>query len=146
MHVLAGAFILEEEPLDYEGKLLSGFSISFTNKTRKYFVESKKEYEDWLRIVKKVIGYQDLNEIFEIKEKLGAGKYGIVKKCVLKSNKREVAIKIITKKNLKLEEMQLTRNEIEILKICQNPNIIKLYDILENHKYIYISKLYIHEF
>ena len=32
----------------------------------------------------------------------------------------------------------MIHNEIEILKICQHPNILKLYDIIENHEKIYI--------
>jgi len=32
----------------------------------------------------------------------------------------------------------LVKTEIEILKICQHPNIIRLYDIFENNDYIYI--------
>jgi len=35
-------------------------------------------------------------------------------------------------------DLELVRTEIEILKICQHPNIIKLYDIFENLDYIYI--------
>ena len=61
----------------------------------------------------------------------------------MKANKREAAIKIINKKNIKLEELQLARTEIEILKMCQHPNIIRLYDVLENHLYIYISMFHI---
>ena len=33
--------------------------------------------------------------------------------------------------------LELVRTEIEILKICQHPYIIKLYDIFENLDYIY---------
>ena len=139
MHHLSGVFILEENFLNIEDKVLKGFSICFTNKTRKYYCESLDIYNKWLMKIKKVTKYEDLNEIYEISSKLGAGKFGLVKKCTLKSNKREAAIKIISKSNLKLEELQLARTEIEILKMCQHSNIIKLYDILENHNYIYIS-------
>ena len=36
-------------------------------------------------------------------------------------------------------DIQLFRSEIEILKICQHPNIIRLYDVFENQENIYIS-------
>ena len=35
-------------------------------------------------------------------------------------------------------DLELVRTEIEILKVCQHPYIIKLYDIYENVDYIYI--------
>ena len=34
--------------------------------------------------------------------------------------------------------MDMIQNEIEILKICQHPNILKLYDVIENHEKLYI--------
>jgi serine/threonine protein kinase len=36
------------------------------------------------------------------------------------------------------EEMELQRSEIEILKMCQHPHIIRLLDIFENQDYLYI--------
>ena len=39
-------------------------------------------------------------------------------------------------------DLELVRAEIEILKICQHPNIIKLYDIFETPEYFYIIMEY----
>jgi len=36
------------------------------------------------------------------------------------------------------EDLELLKREIEILKICQHPNIIRMLDIFENQEYIYI--------
>jgi serine/threonine protein kinase len=36
------------------------------------------------------------------------------------------------------DEMELQRSEIEILKMCQHPHIIRLLDIFENQDYLYI--------
>lgn len=37
-----------------------------------------------------------------------------------------------------IQDQELIRNEIEILKLCQHPNIIKLFDVLENSENIFI--------
>lgn len=37
------------------------------------------------------------------------------------------------------QDLELVKTEIEILKIAQHPNIIRLYDIFENAEFIYIS-------
>jgi len=58
-----------------------------------------------------------------------------------KKTGRRVAIKIMNKKDMKQKELDQVRTEIEVLKICQHPNIIKLYDVFENTEYMYISKL-----
>ncbi len=34
--------------------------------------------------------------------------------------------------------MELLKREIEVLKVCQHPNIIKFYDVFENQDSIYI--------
>ena len=48
----------------------------------------------------------------------------------------------MNKKNMDSSDLELVRTEIEILKICQHPYIIKLYDIFENVDYIYIIMEY----
>jgi serine/threonine protein kinase len=44
----------------------------------------------------------------------------------------------VKKKDLDLKELELLRREIEVLKVCQHPNIIRFYDVFENEHYIYI--------
>ena len=48
----------------------------------------------------------------------------------------------MNKKKMDSSDIELMRTEIEILKICQHPNIIRLYDIFENIDYIYIIMEY----
>ena len=57
-----------------------------------------------------------------------------------KESNQKVAIKILTKKDMSIKEHELVNNEIEILKVCQHPNIVRIYDVFENIDYIYISK------
>ena len=42
------------------------------------------------------------------------------------------------KKDMTTKDLELGRREIEILKICQHPNIIQLLDLFENGEYIFI--------
>lgn len=37
-----------------------------------------------------------------------------------------------------MHELELQKREIEVLKICQHPNIIRLLDVFENSENIYI--------
>lgn len=41
-------------------------------------------------------------------------------------------MKFIKKKELTLKDLELMKREIEVLKVCQHPNIIKLEDVFEN--------------
>lgn len=85
-----------------------------------------------MNAIKKAIGYANVYDFYEFKESLGQGKYGIVKRGIHITSQKEVAIKILKKKDLAIKDQELVRREIEVLKICQHPNIIKLEDIFEN--------------
>ena len=39
---------------------------------------------------------------------------------------------------MSIGEVELQKREIEVLKLCQHPNIIRLLDVFENPEYIYI--------
>ena len=62
----------------------------------------------------------------------------MVRAAAHKQTGTEVAIKIINKAKLSAEDLGLAKREIEILKLCQHPNIIRLLDTFENPDYIYI--------
>ena len=61
-------------------------------------------------------------------------------KAINKTTECEVGIKIMNKKAMKTEDIELFRREIEILKISQHPNIIRLLDVFETAEFIFIGK------
>lgn len=141
MHHLSGVYTSEEKSTIIENKQMFCFSMIYANKTRHYYCEDETEFRTWLNIIQKVTGVSNISDTYDIMETLGTGKFGVVKVCQNKTTKRKAAIKILSKKNMSSNDTQEFRSEVEILKICQHPNIIKLYDIFENHDYIYISIL-----
>lgn len=140
MHNLSGVFLEELEKANIEGQDFYSFSVIYPKKTRIYYAENKKDYESWILSIRRAIGYSNLSDLYEVKQKLGNGKFGLVKFGIHKQSGRKVAIKIINKANMSLEDQGLVRSEIEILKVCQHPNIIKLYDVFENVDNLFISK------
>jgi 5'-AMP-activated protein kinase catalytic alpha subunit len=104
-----------------------------------YLSDNEEEIKTWIFKIQKAIGYTDLTEIYEIKQKLGNGKFGIVKLGIHKETGQKVAIKIMAKKDMTDMDRELTKTEIDVLKICQHPNIIRIYDIFENVDFIFIS-------
>ena len=138
MHNLSGVYVKEEEPSLIDGKKFYSFVIVFPAKERKYYVIDEEEYKKWVKAIRKAVGYSNLNDIYEIKDVLGKGKFGLVRLGIHKESGRKVAIKIINKKLVSTLDLEQVKTEVEILKIAQNPNIIRLYDVFENEKYIYI--------
>ena len=142
MHNLSGLFVQVEQNKVHDGKTYYSFSVVYPAKTRIYFCDDEKQYKEWIENLKKATGYTNLLDIYDVKEKLGNGKFGLVKLGINKQTKEKVAIKIMNKKKMDSSDIELMRTEIEILKICQHPNIIRLYDIFENIDYIYIIMEY----
>jgi hypothetical protein len=140
MHNLSGVFVKEDQPITYDGKPLYCFSVIYPKKSRFYYVDSEEDYQNWMKNMRKATGYANLTDIYDVKDKLGNGKFGLVRLGIHKTTGRKVAVKIMNKKDMTLQDLELVKTEIEILKVCQHPNIIRLYDIFENVDFIYISK------
>jgi hypothetical protein len=140
MHNLTGVFVREESNLIHEGVTYYSFSVVYPKKVRVYYCDNLNEFKEWIKRIQKVTGYFDLNDIYDVRDSIGNGKFGVVKLGFHKQSGRKVAIKIMNKKEMTVPDLDLVRIEIEILKICQHPNIIQLYDVFENIDFIYISK------
>ena len=142
MHNLNGLFLQKEKSVEYEGKTYYSFSVIYPSKTRIYYCKDEKEYNGWVEKLKIATGYTNLLEIYDVKNKLGSGKFGLVKLGIHKKTGQKVAIKIMKKSTMDSSDLELVRTEIEILKICQHPNIIRLYNVFENADYLYIIMEY----
>jgi len=57
-------------------------------------------------------------DYYDIQETLGKGKFGLVKSAIHKKSGKKVAVKIMQKKDMTVQDMELQRREIEILKMC----------------------------
>ena len=142
MHNLSGLFLQAQGLKEIKGRKMFCFSISFPSKNRVYYCDNETEYKNWIDALKKATGYTNLLDLYNIKQKIGKGKFGLVKLGINKETNDKVAVKVMNKNNMDSSDLELVRTEIEILKICQHPYIIKLYDIFENIDYIYIIMEY----
>ncbi len=79
-----------------------------------------------------------IKDVYKITRKIGSGAYGEVRKCYVRETGELRAVKIIKKKALAEDERKKLKNEAEILRQMDHPNIIKLYEIFEDKKYYYI--------
>ena len=141
MHNLSGVFIKKGEDFEYDGKKY--LSIVILYKTEKsYYFDNEEDFNKWFEKLNLAVQNKSLFDKYEVKQKIGKGKFGLVKCGINKETNKQVAIKIMEKKNMDKSDLELAKVEIDILKISQHPNIIKLYDIYENENYIYIIMEY----
>lgn len=80
----------------------------------------------------------NLVDLYEVKAQLGQGAFGKVFHAVSKSTGEERAIKALDKTSLVKEKADRVQREIEILKAVDHPNIVKIVEVIEDSRYIYI--------
>ena len=137
MHNLSDVFIKKGEDLEFEGKKYMSITILYKNE-KSYYFDNEEYFKIQFDKLNLAVQNKSLFGKYEVKQKLGKGKFGLVKAGINKETKKPVAIKIMAKRNMGKSDMELAKVEIDILKISQHPNIIKLYDVFENEYYIYI--------
>ena len=143
MHNLSGCFFKENSTEKINEKIYYCFSIVFPKKERKYYVNSSEVYDNFIKALKKSFGYLNFFDYYEMLDNLGEGIFGSVKLGVEKKTNQRVAIKIIKKNKTKESDIELVRNEIDIMKLCYHPYVVHLLDHFENGEYIFIVMEYI---
>ena len=75
---------------------------------------------------------------------IGEGTFGKVKLALHKPTKEEVAIKILEKAKINnKKDLERIEKEIKYMKMLNHPNIVKIYEIIEDKKNFYISMEYV---
>ena len=143
MHNLSGCFFKENTAERINDKIYYCFSIVFPKKERKYYVGNSEIYDNFIKALKKSFGYLNFFDYYEMLDNLGEGIFGSVKLGVEKKTNQRVAIKIIKKNKTKEKDIELVRNEIDIMKLCYHPYVVHLLDHFENGEYIFIVMEYI---
>ena len=108
------------------------------NKSRILYFDSQEKQKSWMSMLLKAMGFADLFDFYELGKTLGKGQFGLVKLATHKVTGAMAAIKTVKKANMKPIEVFQQRREIEVLKMCQHSNIIKLIDLFENNETYFI--------
>ena len=78
------------------------------------------------------------DEDYKLLSTLGEGAYGKVSKCENLQNGAIRAVKMLDKKILSPKELKDIASEIQFIRELDHPNIVKMYEEYEDHKYLYI--------
>ena len=75
----------------------------------------------------------DITQFYEVQKKIGEGAYGKIYKVRNKQSGDIRAMKQITKN--KIPDMNKFQTEINILSMVDHPNIVRLFEVIEDDKY-----------
>ncbi|XP_045108628.1 serine/threonine-protein kinase SIK3-like isoform X5 [Portunus trituberculatus] len=79
---------------------------------------------------------------YEFEKTIGKGNFAVVKLATHKITQSKVAIKIIDKSKIDADNLRKILREIEILKKLRHPYIIRLYEVMETERMIYLVTEY----
>eukprot|EP00930_Biecheleria_cincta_P071180 TRINITY_DN58700_c0_g1_i1.p1 TRINITY_DN58700_c0_g1~~TRINITY_DN58700_c0_g1_i1.p1 ORF type:complete len:636 (+),score=98.98 TRINITY_DN58700_c0_g1_i1:95-2002(+) len=81
---------------------------------------------------------RDMNIFYDVDSLvLGKGTYGVVKRATIRFTGAQRAIKFISKEASK-ETMGNLKSEIDICKMLDHPNVVKLYEVFEDAEHLYL--------
>ena len=140
---ISGCFVhkcIDEEINTYK---LFSFNLSFFKSVYKFYALDKQERDQWIDHINHSLNHRSLDEFYTQGEIIGKGAFGEVRLGYDKRKGNVVAIKSIYKYKIQSTSSLLSiRREVDVLKMCQHPNIVQLYDFFENYSHIFIVMEY----
>ena len=78
-----------------------------------------------------------VEDVYDMGKKIGDGNFADVRVCSDKITKKEFALKIVDKAKIRGKE-QMIRDEIDIMRRCKHPNIVRMYEDYDSTRHIYL--------
>ena len=121
------------------------YPIKFINYNRSFYMLYFEEQEKQKLFAKKceeATNFEKIEDLFEIKDKIGEGHFGVVKKCVEKQSGKEYAVKIMNKNKIKEKDLYLLIQERNYMCLIKHPNIVSLIKDFEDENCLYFVMEY----
>ena len=121
------------------------YPIKFINYNQSFclvFFEEQEKRNLFIKKCEEYTSYTRIEDLYEFKEKLGAGHFGVVKRCIDKRSGKEYAVKIMTKNKIKDKDLKFLIQERNYLLLIKHPNIVSLIQDFEDETSIYLVMEY----
>lgn len=121
-----------------------GFVLEAYRSYKEFYCRSKEDRTKWVEGLRQVCILAGVRKKYYIKGSLGKGNFGVVSLGVRKSDGKEFAIKTISKKISlkKLKKIDSLVNEINLLRLMDHPKVIKLYEVYESNRHLFLIMEY----
>ena len=118
------------------------FSINFNGPNKRVLCfETEYEKKICLETLKQTINYRECQNFYRLdyQNVIGQGTYGVVYKSYCKLTGKTVAIKVLSKEEMTVGQLDRAMSEYSILQACnKSPHIVQLLDVFEDQSSIYI--------
>lgn len=120
-----------------------GFIIKSGAKKRKFFCNGKEDQERWMSALLRASRTRVISDYYNVETDsppIGRGKFSVVYAGTSRTNKAEVAVKVLDAAGLEkqADDREFIRSELAIVKLVSHPNIVKTIDVFEELDKIFI--------
>ena len=98
--------------------------VSETFKEVYLYCDNAIARDSWANVLRQSAKARVLEDHYTIQEQLGVGKFSKVYKCIEKTSFEKLAVKVCDKTILNLQEKEMLRAELAIMKLLNHPNVI----------------------
>lgn len=119
-----------------------GFSVSKNGTNYEFFSSDKGVIDSWINALKGVCVLLTFHDDYKALKMIGRGSFAKVYLVESKANSKMYAVKAFTKESLIISNKSNAKpsmlNEIEIMRAVDHENVIKVYEVFETEKSIYL--------
>ena len=142
---LEHCYFRENKPKTTGKDLLHSFTIQLHNSSEYIFYDKDRNViTTWVNKLREVTDYRNILDFYDLGTTINKGSFAIINLGSDLKTGVPVAIKIITKEEIKKhEEWNQLKTEIDVMKMTKHPNIIRYIDYFENSFFIFIVMEYL---
>mmetsp|Transcript_11658 Transcript_11658/g.19998 ORF Transcript_11658/g.19998 Transcript_11658/m.19998 type:complete len:445 (-) Transcript_11658:264-1598(-) len=101
------------------------------NRTLLLYVDTEEEREAWIEAFMRAAN-MFVEHYYDLRDIIGKGAFGVVRKGFSKATGEPVAIKTFKKKNLSEDDYKYLKREIDIVTRVDHPNVVNTFDVFES--------------
>lgn len=139
---LEGCFVEAVNHEERSSKLKYGIEIILSEepqrKSRLVYASSHESRQQWLESIRVHANVHDIDDYYTLGKELGVGRFSSVREGISKVSGKRYAVKIIDKSEVNEKEREALRTEVAVLKLVHHPSIIRLKNVFETRKQIFI--------
>merc|ERR1719242_695393 len=102
------------------------------------YAKSDSERDEWVRCLQIAARTISIRRHYQIGKTLGKGHFSVVHLGTHRETKKQCAVKIVEKSRIDAREKMSLRNEIAMMRLVDHPCIIRMLEVFEDQKCIYM--------
>lgn len=106
------------------------------DRTEEFAADSREQFEDWYMALR-YASERIIKDYYAFVKTIGEGHFGKVLLAKDRRTREKFAVKVIKKDSTELRSQTLIQRELDILRLVNHPNIVRLYDLFDTQDKLY---------